>query len=416
MYTGMSWSTMTLLHASRRLATALLFMGCLSLALQAPAGAEQGYGVPVGDYPNWPERILLTMTNACRMAPQQFRDAHLAEYPGILQYAEYPPVPPLYWNLELNQAARSHAVDMATTPCFQHDSCDGTLWHVRIRSFYSENAALAENIAYGYSDSFAALLALLADGGAPDRSAGDGHRRNIMNGNLRELGCGYSISSRPYYVQDFGGGPPDFATPIAGGSHLFLNGGSTTFFANFFDPSGQSPQQASLVLDGEVHDLALHLGQPVQGTYSTELPRASDCRDYFFVFVDGGGTSWRYPEAGAFATTGEGGCSAEYTEEAISLDQQPQASIALHQNVPNPFRSWTSLQFELNRPGRVRVTVHNVAGRLVRTLHDGETPAGLHRVDWDGRDRDGRAAVSGIYFCRLQAGGASRVRQVLLFR
>ena len=27
---------------------------------------------------------------------------------------------------QLNQSARSHAEDMATNGCFQHDSCDGT--------------------------------------------------------------------------------------------------------------------------------------------------------------------------------------------------------------------------------------------------------------------------------------------------
>ena len=91
-------------------------------AIPSPAVSE-GYGVPVGEYPNWQERVLLTMTNACRMAPQQFRETYMASYPDILQYTDYPPVAPVYWNLELNRSARFHANDMASTPCFQHDSC-----------------------------------------------------------------------------------------------------------------------------------------------------------------------------------------------------------------------------------------------------------------------------------------------------
>jgi uncharacterized protein YkwD len=387
----------------------------LSAVTAAPVSAE-GYGVPVGEYPNWQERVLLTMTNACRMAPQQFRDTYMSNYPDILQYTDYPPVAPLYWNLELNRSARFHANDMASTPCFQHDSCDGTLWSTRIRSFYSKSAGLAENIAYGYSDSFAALLAFLADGGAPDHSSGDGHRRNIMNGGLREIGCGYVHISRPYYVQDFGGGAPDFSTPIAAASHLFLNGGTTSFFANFYDPGGPAPRQATLVLDGEPQDLSLSLGQPAQGTYSVELPRASECRAYFFEFVDGDGVTWRYPESGAYATTGEGGCSLEYYDSGISVDDLSAAGITLQQNVPNPFRSSTAIQYQLSRPLHVRMTIHNVAGRLVRRLHDGEVPAGNHIVRWDGQDQGGRRVESGIYFCRLDAGSATRVRQILFLR
>jgi hypothetical protein len=348
--------------------------------------------------------------------PSEFRDTYLSGYPDILQYSNYPPVPPVYWNLDLNRAARAHAVDMATTPCFQHNSCDGTLWHVRIRSYYTENAGLAENIAYGYSDSFDALLAFLLDNGAPDNSAGDGHRRNIMAASMRELGCGYAMSNRPYYVQDFGGGAPDFSTPIAGGCHLFLNGGTTSFFVNFYDPSGFAPQQASLVIDDAMQDLALDLGQAAQGTYAITLPRGTDCRPYYFLFVDGAGTTWRYPEEGSFATSGEGGCSIDYIEEAISVNEMPSLGVALRQNVPNPFRYTTAISFQLSQPARVRITIHNVAGRLVRGLLEADTPAGNHQVVWDGRDANGRSADSGIYFCRLSAAGESRVRQILLLR
>jgi hypothetical protein len=393
----------------------LVLWAALVVAVVTPAAAE-GYGVPVGEYPNWEERALLTMTNACRMAPQQFRTRYLPEYPDILQYTEYPPVVPLYWNLELNQAARAHANDMASTPCFQHDSCDGTSWSTRIRSFYSKSASLAENIAYGYSDSFAALLAFLADGGAPDHSSGDGHRRNIMNGGLREMGCGYVRLSRPYYVQDFGGGTPDFSTPVAGGSHLFLGGGTVSFFANYHDPGGQPPQQATLVLDGEHLELLLDLGQPARGTYALELPGTSSCRAYVFEFVDAAGTTWRYPENGALATTGEGGCAVEYYETGISVDGLNNVGLTLHQNVPNPFRTSTAIPYRLNRPVHVHVTIHNVAGRLVQSLHDGVVPAGEHVVEWNGQDRSGRRVDSGIYFCRLRAGGATQVRQILFLR
>jgi hypothetical protein len=40
--------------------------------------------------------------------------------------------------------------------------------------------------------------------------------------------------------------------------------------------------------------------------------------------------------------------------------------------------------------------------------------AGLHQVTWDGRDVQGRRVGSGVYFYRLDAAQASRVRKMVL--
>jgi len=37
-------------------------------------------------------------------------------------------------------------------------------------------------------------------------------------------------------------------------------------------------------------------------------------------------------------------------------------------------------------------------------------------VSWDGRDESGRAVGNGIYFCRLEAAGASFTRRMALVR
>ena len=71
---------------------------------------------------------------------------------------------------------------------------------------------------------------------------------------------------------------------------------------------------------------------------------------------------------------------------------------------PNPFRSQVALRFSMPRDGEVDVTVHDLAGRLVRRLERGNRPAGEQRVLWDGRDHDGRAMGAGVYWVRAQAG------------
>lgn len=91
--------------------------------------------------------------------------------------------------------------------------------------------------------------------------------------------------------------------------------------------------------------------------------------------------------------------------------------IVLAPNRPNPFRDATEIRFQLGAPERVALTVHDAAGRLVRTLVPGETlPAGWHGRAWDGRDDSGRVAASGVYFYRLDADGEHATRKLIRLR
>jgi hypothetical protein len=82
-------------------------------------------------------------------------------------------------------------------------------------------------------------------------------------------------------------------------------------------------------------------------------------------------------------------------------------------NYPNPFPRETYLHARLNRPARLRIQVHTVAGRLVRDFEvDGK--AGENYVPWDGRDSRGENVAIGVYLVKLtaDASGGSRVTAV----
>jgi len=85
-------------------------------------------------------------------------------------------------------------------------------------------------------------------------------------------------------------------------------------------------------------------------------------------------------------------------------------------NYPNPFNPWTAIQYELPDDGPASVSVYNTGGQLVRVLVSGPQRGGRHEAGWDGLDDSGRAAASGVYLCRLQAGDASSVRKLVLAR
>jgi len=80
---------------------------------------------------------------------------------------------------------------------------------------------------------------------------------------------------------------------------------------------------------------------------------------------------------------------------------------------PNPFTPRTSIAFDLPRAAAVTLRIHDVGGRLVRTLADGDImAAGHHEQPWDGRDDAGRGLAAGVYLVRLQAGDRVLTRRV----
>ena len=86
---------------------------------------------------------------------------------------------------------------------------------------------------------------------------------------------------------------------------------------------------------------------------------------------------------------------------ASSVDDVPGAQGLALSVFPNPFNPATTVSFELPRDGHVNLTVYDLAGRLVRTLADGEFATGRHDVAWNGRDKQGLHAGSGVYLMRL---------------
>jgi hypothetical protein len=97
---------------------------------------------------------------------------------------------------------------------------------------------------------------------------------------------------------------------------------------------------------------------------------------------------------------------------------RPATAVALRlaEARPNPVRGEASVAFALPRAGTVRLRVFDVRGRCVRTLLDGHAQAGEAVAIWRGRDDRGRQLPDGVYFTRLEHGGQTLTRKLLLVR
>lgn len=94
-----------------------------------------------------------------------------------------------------------------------------------------------------------------------------------------------------------------------------------------------------------------------------------------------------------------------YTGPPVGAPAAPARALTLAAR-PNPFRDQSRLAFTLPAPASAKLVVHDLSGRVVRTLLDGDVPAGETQAAWDGRDASGRDVAPGVYLARLELGGA----------
>jgi hypothetical protein len=87
------------------------------------------------------------------------------------------------------------------------------------------------------------------------------------------------------------------------------------------------------------------------------------------------------------------------------------SEVNLAQNYPNPFNASTTIKYELPSMVPVRLRVFDVLGHEVLVLVNDKREMGVHEVHFDAS-----GLSSGVYFYRLQAGDAVKIRKLLLLR
>ncbi len=124
-------------------------------------------------------------------------------------------------------------------------------------------------------------------------------------------------------------------------------------------------------------------------------------------------------------TLGAGFYVFEFTPTGIVTDDPGTPEIlprtfVLHQNYPNPFNPSTTIRYEVpGDPGEkksVDLEVYDLRGHLLEALVDGEEEPGVHRVQWDGKNRRGEPVPSGVYLYRITVGEFTGTRKMTVLR
>ena len=167
------------------------------------------------------------------------------------------------------------------------------------------------------------------------------------------------------------------------------------------------------------------------GPFPAETPLYSGTFDWSQAHFDligiSGSVQFRFRFGSDAAVTQEGwyiddidliNTTAPFSE--IGESPNKPVRLALYPCIPNPIDRHATralIRFDLPRASSaVGLRLLDVSGRRVRTLAEGAHAAGQHRVEWDGRDAQGRPVASGVYYYVLTVEDWSHGRRLLVLR
>ncbi len=103
-------------------------------------------------------------------------------------------------------------------------------------------------------------------------------------------------------------------------------------------------------------------------------------------------------------------------DPVATIEPELPQNYAMEQNFPNPFNPSTTIRYGLPEDSNASLTIYNVRGQVIQTLHSGHQSPGWYEVVWNGETADGYTISTGIYFVRLIAGDYSQVIKMLMIK
>jgi len=99
-------------------------------------------------------------------------------------------------------------------------------------------------------------------------------------------------------------------------------------------------------------------------------------------------------------------------QEYIGLPAGP----CLEQNYPNPFNNSTTIRYRVSESTTVRLEVFDLTGQRVKTLVSDHRSPGSYEVLWDGTNEQGMSVSTGMYLTKLETGGFTEMRKMMLLK
>ncbi len=124
----------------------------------------------------------------------------------------------------------------------------------------------------------------------------------------------------------------------------------------------------------------------------------------------------------ATAPYGDGDLGTPGSENSILSSLEPigtqhVTAFKLYANYPNPFNPSTTLRFDVPQAvENLELTVYDILGKKVNTLHNGSVVAGQFSAQWNGVNQNNLAVPSGVYFAVLKTRNFSQSIKMMLLK
>ncbi len=277
---------------------------------------------------------------------------------------------------------------------------------------------------------FPVFLASNAAGLAPSAAlvdfGGDGQMEIVVAGvysyhssNILVLdNAGNSMPGWPIHLDDSSESSPVVAD-LDGDGELEVLLGTEQGFLHAWELDGSTLPGFPILTEAELRSTPTI--DDLDGNYSVEIALMGwDAFVYVWdmpAFYYNGLADWRMFRANPART---GVFTPE--DQIVDSDDGPVAAPggALFANFPNPFNPSTQIRFATPTGSSlvgVKLTVHDITGRRLRTLHDGPLPGGsVQSMIWDGKEESGGISASGVYFARVEMDEVVFSQKMLLLK
>ena len=91
--------------------------------------------------------------------------------------------------------------------------------------------------------------------------------------------------------------------------------------------------------------------------------------------------------------------------------------FSLEQNFPNPFNPITQIRYQPPNQTKVGIRVHDIMGRLVKTLVPDQTKTcGISTTTWDATNNNGDPVSAGMYLYVIQTKEFTDTHKMVLMK
>ena len=107
-----------------------------------------------------------------------------------------------------------------------------------------------------------------------------------------------------------------------------------------------------------------------------------------------------------------------YTGSTVGIDINSvfPKQMVLYPAFPNPFNPVTILRYNLPKDGLVNITIHDMMGRIVRTLENSKQTAGLKLIQWNATNDLGHPVSAGPYLYTITSGYFKQTKKMVLLK